>query len=102
MVYKIRPTKQCRPTACQMDGHTAEIDILQIFDVKYEMIYNSVGYDSIDMKYILVDNEVDITHIYSMLYNQNSEGHIYIYIYIYIFVCVYACIYIYIYIYIYN
>ena len=43
MVSKIRRAK--RSTACQMDGHTNEIDILQIFSVKYNLIYNSVGYD---------------------------------------------------------
>ena len=36
MVDKIRRGK--RSTACQMDGHTDETDILQIFVVKYTMI----------------------------------------------------------------
>ena len=37
-----------------MDGqrpHTSETDILHIFTIQYNMIYNSVGYDSIDIKY---------------------------------------------------
>ena len=41
MVSKIRRAKQI--TACQIDGHTDETDILEIFAVKYNMIYNSVG-----------------------------------------------------------
>ena len=40
MVSKIRRAK--RSTACQIDGHRNEIDILQIFSVKYNLIYNSV------------------------------------------------------------
>ena len=51
MVCKIRRAK--RSTACQMDDYTDETDILQIFAVKYHLIYNSVGYDCIDMENIL-------------------------------------------------
>ena len=48
MVTKIRRAN--RSTACQMDEHTAENDILHIFAVKYNMIYSSVGYDCIDIE----------------------------------------------------
>ena len=58
MITKIRRAN--RSTACPMDGQTAEIDILQIFVVKYNMIYNSVGYDCIGIDNILADNEDDI------------------------------------------
>ena len=77
MVPKIRRPKQS--TACQMDGHTNEIDILQIFSVKYNLIYNSVGYDCIDMKNILDDNENDIKHMCSMISNHNSEYHLHMF-----------------------
>ena len=58
MVSKIRRAK--RSTAGQMNGHMNEIDILQIFSVKYNLIHNTVGYDCIDMENILADNENDI------------------------------------------
>ena len=58
MVSNIRRVK--RSTACQMDGHTDETDMLQIFVVQYNMIYNSVEYDCIDMENILADNKDDI------------------------------------------
>ena len=73
MVSTIKRARQS--TACQMDGHTDETDILQIFVVKYNMIYNSVGNDCIDMENILANNENDIIHICSMISNNNSEGH---------------------------
>ena len=74
MVSKIRRAK--RSTACQMDGHTDEVDTLQIFAVKCNLIYNSVGYDCIDMANILADNENDIIHMCSMISNHNSELHL--------------------------
>ena len=40
MVSKIRRAN--RSTACEIDGYTNEIDILQIFSVNYNLIYNSV------------------------------------------------------------
>ena len=61
MVSKIRRAK--RSTACQMDGPTNETDILQIFAVKYNLNYNSIRYDCIDMGNILADNENDIKHM---------------------------------------
>ena len=77
MVSKIRRAK--RSTACQMDGHTNETDILQIFSVKYNLIYNYVGYDCIDMDNILADNENDIKHMCSIISNDNSEGHLHMF-----------------------
>ena len=77
MVSKIRRAK--RSTACQMDGHMNETDILQIFSVKYNLIYNSVGYDCIDMENILADNENDIKHMCSIISNHNSEGHLHMF-----------------------
>ena len=74
IVSKIRRAK--RNTACQMDGHTDETDVLQIFAVKYNLIYKSVGYDCIDMENILADNENDIIHMCSIISNHNSEGHL--------------------------
>ena len=62
-----------------MDGHTNEIDIQQIFSVKYNLIYNSVGYDCIAMENILADNENDIKHMCSMISNHNSEGHLHMF-----------------------
>ena len=63
MVSKIRRAK--RSIACQMDGHTDETDILQIFAVEYNMIHNSVRYDCIYMDNILADNEDDIMHVFN-------------------------------------
>ena len=77
MVSKIRRAK--RSTACQMDGHTDETDIQQIFTGKYYMIYNPVGYDCIDMEIILADNEDDIIYMCSMISNHNSEGHLHMF-----------------------
>ena len=77
MVSKIRRAE--RSTACQMDGHTNETDIRQIFSVKYYLIYNSVGYDCIDMENILADNENDIKHTCSIISNHNSEGHLHMF-----------------------
>ena len=77
IVSKIRRAK--RSTACQMDGNTNEIDILQICSVKYDSIYKSVGYDCIDMEHILADNENDIKHMRSMISNYNSEGHLHMF-----------------------
>ena len=77
MVSKIRRAK--RSTACQMDGHTNETDILQIFSVKYNLIYISVGYDCIDMENILADNENDIKHMCSIIPNHNSERHLHMF-----------------------
>ena len=43
------------------------------------MMYNSVGYDCIDIENILADNEDDIIHVCSMIYNHNYEGHLHMF-----------------------
>ena len=77
MVSKIIRAKQS--TACQMDGHTNETDILQIFSVKYNLIYNSVRYDCIAMENILADNENDIKHMCSIISNHISKCHLHMF-----------------------
>ena len=77
MASKIRHAK--RSTACQIERHTDETHILQIFAIKYNMIYNSVGYDCIDMDNILADYEDDIMHMCLMLSNHISEGHVHMF-----------------------
>ena len=43
------------------------------------MIYNTAGYDCIDMENILADNDDYIIYVCSMIYNHNSEGHLHMF-----------------------
>ena len=71
---KIRGNK--RGSVHQMDGFNDETDILRIFTMKYNTVYNSIGYDSEEMDDLLQNTNYNI--IRNCQSEVNSDDHLHI------------------------